>query len=397
MSANEIVQISDQLTSAYGCGAENWLETKDILPRETMLKVGNTIKIVGFNWSPILSQSGIVESVMLVVQDLTEERELELKMTKQKSQKKKFVTIVSQIMNRKRSFLARFFMAAKIAVDSIEEELENNRCSLDLQRNLALIKEGAESLEATSIFDLVRLVESSSLERQIGSVENSEKFLELLNLLKKEIDEYMLILNHFLAQGEAPVEYSEYFNLATTVNQEIVSKLGVIGSKGIRLKSLDFEDNVVYWKPEVLPDITRMLTIAIENSIEQGYLSNNIPTTDFCDIELEVLLVRIKDLVQIEVRDCGHGFVLEKGSHIDGLQEGMDIRRFFAANSEDQDLGDDNDDAVNGLHLVNDLAIGLGGKVMIAANASKGLKLSIVLPSDIVLSAENTEEAVKYG
>jgi HPt (histidine-containing phosphotransfer) domain-containing protein len=156
-------QVTAALAAILGEDAMMFDFNGHLLAREMRLTVDNGAnKIVQMDWSPILNEQGSVEKVLLITQDVTHLRELELASAKQKEE----LDIIAKII---RISVGKFndFVESAMAFIAANRRLIETHSSRDTEaiaalfRNMHTIKGNARTFEFSQITDAAHRAEQT--------------------------------------------------------------------------------------------------------------------------------------------------------------------------------------------------------------------------------------------
>ncbi len=156
-------QLSAALAAILGEDAMMFEFNGHLLPRETLIGTpSGGERIVQLEWNPIVNESGIVEKMLLIAQDVTHLRDLESRTAKQKQE----LDIISKILKVSAGKFNEFTAAARrfteenrrLIADTTKPDAETVAA---LFRNMHTVKGSARSFDFTQITDAAHIVASS--------------------------------------------------------------------------------------------------------------------------------------------------------------------------------------------------------------------------------------------
>ena len=158
--------------------------------------VDDQIKILQFDWVPILNQDDVVEKLLVITQDVTEVRKLAREAEKQRKE----LNIISQILKISQEKFNEFISTAYAYIDdnlklitaTTEKDLE---IVTALFRNMHTIKGNARTYEFVHLTDIIHETEQTydDFRKNETSVWNQQRLLEELDMAKAAIEEYDMI------------------------------------------------------------------------------------------------------------------------------------------------------------------------------------------------------------
>jgi HPt (histidine-containing phosphotransfer) domain-containing protein len=156
-------QISVALGSMLGEDAMMFDLNGHLLPTEMQLGAGEAAKLVRMDWSPIVSpETGVIDKILLISEDVTHLRALELSAAQQKEE----LTIISRIIRISVGKFNEFIDSANGFITANRQLITaaQNREQADvpaLFRNMHTIKGNARTFEFTQITDAAHRTEQS--------------------------------------------------------------------------------------------------------------------------------------------------------------------------------------------------------------------------------------------
>lgn len=188
-------QISVALAAIVGEEAMMFDFNGHLLAREMMIEDNDgAVKVLQMDWSPIVNEADIVEKVLLIVQDVTQLRELELASAHQREE----LDTISQIIKISIGKFNEFIESAK------KYSAENRKLIVEaagadkeviaaLFRNMHTIKGNARTYELTLITDVAHAAEQEydQLRKDPTAEWNKPLLLEGLDAVDAAIDRYI--------------------------------------------------------------------------------------------------------------------------------------------------------------------------------------------------------------
>ena len=156
-------QLSAALAAILGEDAMMFEFNGHLLPRETLIGTpSGGERIVQLEWNPIINESGIVEKMLLIAQDVTHLRDLESRTAKQKQE----LDIISKILKVSAGKFNEFTAAARrfteenrrLIADTTKPDAETVAA---LFRNMHTVKGSARSFDFTQITDAAHIAEQA--------------------------------------------------------------------------------------------------------------------------------------------------------------------------------------------------------------------------------------------
>ena len=156
-------QVTAALAAILGEEAMMFDFNGHLLAREMRLQVDNGAnKIVQMDWSPIINEQGSVEKVLLITQDVTHLRELELASAKQKEELDIIAKIIRISVGKFNDFVESatgFIAANRRLIES--NKVRDTEAIAALFRNMHTIKGNARTFEFSHITDAAHRAEQT--------------------------------------------------------------------------------------------------------------------------------------------------------------------------------------------------------------------------------------------
>ena len=188
-------QISNSLAAMVGEDEMMFDCNAHLLPREIhAVGVDETDKVLQMEWSPITSENGIVEKVLLIVQDITHLRELEIASAKQREE----LDIISQIIKISIGKFNDFISSSKSFINEnlgiiLAQEGKDLQAIAALFRNMHTIKGNARTYQLKLVTDAAHAAEQEydRLRSDPESVWDKSKLLAELQEVERAIEHYV--------------------------------------------------------------------------------------------------------------------------------------------------------------------------------------------------------------
>jgi two-component system chemotaxis sensor kinase CheA len=137
-----------------------------LLPREMSIEAGGQRKIVQMDWSPIVNDQGVIEKVLLISQDVTHLRELELSSAQQKDELDTISRIIRISIGKFNEFIesaTQFISANRRLINEAQSDAQRRDPELisALFRNMHTIKGNARTFEFTHITNVAHSAEQT--------------------------------------------------------------------------------------------------------------------------------------------------------------------------------------------------------------------------------------------
>ena len=190
-------QVTAALAAILGEDAMMFDFNGHLLAREMRLQMDNgTNKIVQLDWSPILNAQGSVEKVLLITQDVTHLRELELASAKQKEELDIIAKIIRISVGKFNDFVesATGFIAANRRLIETHKTRDTEAIAA-LFRNMHTIKGNARTFEFAQITDVAHRAEQTydQLRKSADAPWDTELLQTELDAVEAALGRYTLV------------------------------------------------------------------------------------------------------------------------------------------------------------------------------------------------------------
>ncbi len=172
-----------------------------LLPREMSIGVeGGPRKIVQMDWSPIVNEQGVIEKVLLISQDVTQLRELELSSAQQKDELDMISRIIRISIGKFNEFVtsAESFITANrrlITEARTDAQRRDPEVIAALFRNMHTIKGNARTFEFTHITNVAHSAEQTydRLRKDAKAEWNAAEMIAELDAVESAVTRYVRV------------------------------------------------------------------------------------------------------------------------------------------------------------------------------------------------------------
>jgi HPt (histidine-containing phosphotransfer) domain-containing protein len=171
-----------------------------LLPREMSIEAGGRRKIVQMDWSPIVNEQGVIEKVLLITQDVTHLRELELSSAQQKDELDTISRIIRISIGKFNEFIesaANFIAANRRLINEAQGNAQRRDPQLiaALFRNMHTIKGNARTFEFTHITDVAHRAEQTydRLRKDAAAEWNVAEMIAELDAVESAVTRYVRV------------------------------------------------------------------------------------------------------------------------------------------------------------------------------------------------------------
>ncbi len=204
IGSNAADQIVNALESMIGEDEMMYDFNSHLLVNEAQLVTeAGEKRILQIDWNPIISDDGVIEKILVIVQDVTELRLLEL----EAEESKKELTIISQILKISIGKFNEFVQSSHKFFDENEELIKNTTSKspellASLFRNMHTVKGNARTYEFVNLTDTIHEVEQvyDELRKDEQAILDKDTLLEDLKKARSAVAMYQEINDNVLCR-----------------------------------------------------------------------------------------------------------------------------------------------------------------------------------------------------
>ncbi|NRA67373.1 MAG: HAMP domain-containing protein [Pseudobacteriovorax sp.] len=388
LTSDQYNQAHETLKAVVGEHAVAWTFNSDHLPTEATIKIAQSEKIIGLEWTPIFDNSEKTERLMLAMKDLTAQRMLEKEVAEKDAKNQELMDKIGELVTIERDRANKFFVDSDPRVKSIEKSSSNH--SLDkLFMEIHTLKGGARLLNFKGLIDVAHKLEKDLQDYKEGKIDEE---LTIKNGAKKVSDkyyEYRRVFKDVLGgSSNVSTSHENTGGFYTLIDKHVFSIKEDLIDKGLELGEISVFDAVVSWKSEVLPLLDDILIHSFSNSIDHGYHRPFLSGSKVSPISLSISAETDKNRVIIKIKDEGSGLDRDKvvklaaGKNID-CDESSDASVFgclFHVSFSTADTVSTSSGRGVGLPAIKDMVNKLDGEVSIGNGSPTGTILTIDFP-----------------
>ncbi len=377
---------TEALGVSLGDSSFNWDMNVDLLPRECVVSHGEKELILGMQWTPILNSDDEVGQVLLAIQDLTEQRALELAAEREKERSERMAKVIQELSKHDRGKIAGMLQGFQDRVDSVGNMIRTKFDEKIAFRDLHTIKGEARTRGLKLLAEKAHDVES--LVKEMGGQSGSgvgQEFATSFEALSAVFHSYRSIAQDVLGIGGSgssePQEVS-LFDLVGELQEAVYSQLH---AAHIPFRGITVKDEVLSWSSELVPDLKAILMHALTNGCDHGYilpLSKGIPARP---ATFAISALRVGPWIQLNIDDTGAGIDIERiaaKANIDPttLRSPMEITRLLTEDgfSTAETVTETSGRGV-GLSAICGIASKLGGSALVSPNEQGGTRVSVYM------------------
>ncbi len=275
------------LENTLGESAINWELNKEHMIKEVQVRIQGQLKDLKLAWTPVIHDD-VLEKVIVSIDDVTEEKRVAAKLQQQKNIESRFKEIMGSMrkigLNRTLVFLEKLSKSKGKMLLGVSREkvlqdmhgLKGEARTLGFAKLSHIIHETEEGFLSAPDASIDVVIEKSGFARECKE----------LNLAKESL------FQGIATEGEWVL--AEPLALIKKNLQETSS---------VAIGRLVIDDQITHWPPGLRDDLTVVLTHAIQNSIDHGYIKHHLKR----DVELKVLAYQMLDSIYLKVKDYGFG------------------------------------------------------------------------------------------
>ena len=317
LSPDQLAILRAVLSATVGEDMIAWELNGDHLPREQLVQVGGSPRIVALDWNAITDKRGVVQRIMLSLRDLTHQRDLERKIAAERERSSQILTLIGEVIGGKSDAMRRFIPEVRVRLARLVGPNQRRRDDLiSLKRELHTIKGGAR------VLGLKTLASSAHLAEEALAMQNGAD-LSALQLVVADIEQYTDILDNILAGGAASGRsqpsgalLNNSVPLRPTLADLCLIQLGPLQQQlrdgGLNLAGFACNDLVGRWNPSCILDLSGILTHALANAADHGYILPYVRGNQNREARFAVTAALVEGTIVLSISDEGAGLDMEK-------------------------------------------------------------------------------------
>ncbi len=389
ISSNDSNLMVESLKAIMGEDELAWSLNNDHLPHELVIEVEGSEKIIGIDWTPMLNPEGIIERLMVVIKDLTQQRALELQLEIEKREGQKMVEGIIEMMRHPKQKIVNFVTDAEKRLSAVEKNINHEMNLNQLFIDLHTIKGAARVLSLNSLTNSTHEAEEpvQKLRSTPSSVELKDTIKQKFKILQNDFNRFYKTFKKIYG-GENQVE--EKLSFLTLLSQQMDGIRKRAEDNSLNFNLIGFEDAVINWPEEIAQKLSGIFIHALSNSIDHGYLLPMKRGEDAEKVEIKVVARKEsqKNLI-ICIEDSGGGLNIqqikkkaeERGIQTDGMVDEDVMNLVFEDGFSTAEVTTDTSGRGVGLSAIRRFVIDLGGSVKIENKSdSRGSRLLLKLP-----------------
>jgi signal transduction histidine kinase len=369
-----------------------WSLNNDHLPHELVIEISGNEKIIGVDWTPMLNAEGIIDRLMVVIKDLTQQRSLELQLEKERREGQQMVSGIIEMMKHPKQKIISFLNDTQkriIAADAnINYTMNINQLFIDLHT----IKGAARVLSLNSLTNSTHEAEEpvQKLRTDPSNEEYPTIIKQKFKILQGDFNRFHETFNKIYGSENQEVEKISFLTLLSQQMDGIKKRLN---ESRMQFTCIDFEDSVVEWQEEHLQKLSSVFIHALNNSVDHGYILPVSRGQTIKDLEIRVSAKKIDNkMVILSIEDSGGGLnveqikekAIEKGLYKEGMNSEEIIDLLFMDGFSTAEITTETSGRGVGLSAIRKFIKDLGGETVIQNRLDKkGSKLSVTLPMRI--------------
>lgn len=389
ISSNDSNLMVESIKAIIGEDELAWSLNNDHLPHELVIEIEGSEKIIGVDWTPMLNPDGVVERLMVVIKDLTQQRALELQLEQERRESQQMVAGITEMMKHPKQKIISFINDAQRRITAADENINSTMDLNQLFIDLHTIKGAARVLSLNSLTNSTHEAEEpvqklrSQPENEEYPVIIKQKFKILQGDFNRFNDTFKKIYG-----GENQVE--EKLSFLTLLSQQLDGIKKRLNENKLQFTYVNFEDSVIEWPEDYLQKLSSVFIHALNNSVDHGYILPMAKGEKIDDLEIRVSAKKLdKSTVVLSIEDSGGGLniekikqkAIEKGLYKEQMLSNEIIDLLFMDGFSTAEVTTETSGRGVGLSAIKKFIQDLGGKASIENRQDKkGSRLSITLP-----------------
>ena len=384
----------EAIFASLGESSFTWDLNCEHLINEAIIQPDGTRKIIQIWWTPIV-ENEITSEIMITIKDVTDQKQLEEQVAKQKQETSKKIEIITQLLSKDKLFINLFFQDSFTRINEIIEHLKQEQTNPELIFvNLHTIKGSSRSQGFKAISDQAHNAEEIVQDLRAGKSINLEDLKKRVEDVKKELDFYQRTFTGVVG-GEA--NNVESLSIHSVLGQHLAAIKANLAKAQHGIDEISINDRVLYWNEENFQHIVGIFVHGVNNAIDHGYLRPKKKGTEVDPIKLSLSASKYdENNIVLELRDYGLGINFEKireilrdtntAKDVDSLsKEELGEYLFKDGISTSDDISETSGRG-SGLSAIKSIADDLKGKVKLEEQ-EKGTKLVAIIPKELVIGS----------
>ncbi|NRA47417.1 MAG: Hpt domain-containing protein, partial [Oligoflexales bacterium] len=267
--ADMINRQHESLFASLGETAFTWDLNSDHLLDEAVIKPDGSRKIVQVWWTPII-EDDVINEVMITIKDVTDQKQLEEQVAKQKKESSKRIDVITQLIAKDKSFVNLFFQDSNKRMDDIDNQVQTDKINPeDVFVNLHTIKGSSRALGFKLISDLAHQAEELVQDLRAGKNIDIDDLRQEIEKVKEELSFYRKTFTSTMGGAEAS---TESLSVHSVLGQHLATIKANIAKANHSIAGISINDEVLYWNQENFRHIVGVFVHGVNNAIDHGYL-----------------------------------------------------------------------------------------------------------------------------
>ena len=377
-SANELNQMREALRAMSGQPMISYMLNEDLLLRkaEVITAAGN--RTLDIDWSPIVSDNGLVETILVSFRDVTSEIVLKQELERKDRETERTMRIIGELIKQDKGLTRTFFDSNSTLFRSLHPEITSPSSRSETLNALHSIKGSARTLGFLAIVDMAHEAEDLARDELLVGPK--------LALLQATFHQYSdVFYKYFDSSGEASGRGSVMDRIVAV----FMAAQQSLTRSGVQVGGFQVLDHFGKWSDAGLARVIDVLSHAITNAADHGFILPLTRGTQAPDPACFGVVIQPRDAnIHITVTDNGVGFdmakikaiALQRGLAVDtndlqALRNIVLLEGFSTAETVSKTSG-----RGVGLAAVNAMVTALGGTVDVGVNAPRGARVEVILP-----------------
>ncbi len=300
LSDAQIANLQTSLDFCIGGDEFNWDLNSGHFPSSAEVSTANGHRYLSLSWSPVYD-SGVVSSVIVSIEDVTEKKLNEQKVADQKATEQAVESLIQSIAQGGLA-LTRQFIDDLTLIHSQLQEIQSLQREPLLQR-LHGLKGEARILNLQQLAGVIHNLETAITDTELKKLGSKKELQDFLQTSEQLIKASKKLFNSVNSSQGSEWSLDQYIG---SLKIKIRHQLKASPSK-LTLKMVAFEDGVRQWPPAYRKPVQTILLHAFQNAVDHGYLLQN--ATD--DVKLKLKTYESQEWLHVEIEDFGAGLNLK--------------------------------------------------------------------------------------
>jgi predicted ATPase/GAF domain-containing protein len=304
LSPEEINRIVETLNIVIGDDEFSWELNSGHLPSEIVRKGDSGERIVGMEWKPMYDSTGTIHKLMLVLRDLTDQREFEKKAKTAQADHERKLAAVGLMLKMDRGRLQNYLNDASARIIRVRSAASDSNGLKEIFREVHTIKGLSSSMGFSDVANHAHSAEDClpSFNKE-QKVFRSKDFFECIKLMEEAVGHYNSVFREVFSNAESTEIGLQ--NLIVPLRSRLTK---IVQNSSVKFKSFEVHDEIAVWSESLCQVLSAILPHCVNNAIDHGYLIPSTRGKVVRPVEISVFAAPIDDTrLEVLIQDRGVG------------------------------------------------------------------------------------------